>query len=136
MNTKTTSSQYLLLGRGTHWDKGLSPEEIQKIMNRANAWFDRLTSQGKAKAGQPLAHEGKIVSGKNGRIVTDGPFAESKEAVAGYVLLQVGDLDEAVEIAKEWPLLEIHGVSIEVRPVNGSLRDQKNPTKRKQSFAL
>ena len=94
-------------------------------MNRANAWFDRLTSQGKAKAGQPLAHEGKIVSGKNGRIVTDGPFAESKEAVAGYVLLQVGDLDEAVEIAKEWPLLEIHGVSIEVRPVNESLRDQK-----------
>jgi len=114
-----------LLGRGTHWDKGLSPEEIQKIMSRANAWFDRLTSQGKAKAGQPLSHEGKIVSGKNGRIVTDGPFAESKEAVAGYVLLQVGGLDEAVEIAKEWPLLEIHGVSIEVRPVNESLRDQK-----------
>jgi len=37
----------------------------------------------------------------------------------------VGGLDEAVEIAKEWPLLEIHGVSIEVRPVNESLRDQK-----------
>ena len=125
MNTQTTSSEYLLLGRGTHWDKGLSSEEIQKIMSRANAWFDRLTSQGKAKAGQPLANEGKIVSGKNGRIVTDGPFAESKEAVAGYVLLQVGDLDEALEIAKEWPLLEIHGVSIEVRPVNESLRDQK-----------
>ena len=136
MNTQTTSSEYLLLGRGTHWDKGLSPEEIQKIMNRANAWFDRLTTLGKAKAGEPLAHEGKIVSGKNGRIVTDGPFAESKEAVAGYILLRVGDLDEAVEIAKEWPLLEIHGVSIEVRPVNESLRDQKNPTERKQSFAL
>jgi hypothetical protein len=125
MNTQTTSPEYLLLGRGTHWDKGLSPEEIQKIMSRANAWFDRLTSQGKAKAGQPLAHEGKIVSGKNGRIVTDGPFAESKEAVAGYILLQVGDLNEAVEIAKEWPLLETHGASIEVRPVNQSLRYQK-----------
>ena len=35
----------------------------------------------------------------------------------GYVLLQVDDLDEAVEIAKEWPILEIRGVSIEVRPV-------------------
>ena len=66
-------------------------------MSRANAWFERLISQGKAKAGQPLAHEGKIASGKNGRILTDGPFAESKEAIAGYVLLQVGDLDEAVE---------------------------------------
>jgi hypothetical protein len=41
-----------------------------------------------------------------------------EEAIAGYVLLQVDDLDEAVEIAKEWPVLEIYGVSIEVRPVN------------------
>jgi hypothetical protein len=123
-NTQTTSSQYLLLGRGTHWDKGLSPEEIQQIMSRANAWFERISRQGKAKAGQPLAHEGKIVSGKKGQTVTDGPFAESKEAIAGYVLLQVNDLDEAVEIAKEWPILEIHGVSIEVRQVRESPRDQ------------
>lgn len=124
MNTPTTSSHFLLLGRGTHWDKGLSPEEIQKIMSRANAWFDRLSSQGKAKAGHPLAHEGKIVSGKKGQTVTDGPFAESKEAIAGYVLLQADDLNEAIEIAKEWPLLEIQGVSIEVRPVNESPRDR------------
>jgi hypothetical protein len=87
--SRVPSAEYLLLGRGTHWDKGLSPEEIQKVMNRANAWFDRLIQQGKAKAGQPLAHEGKIVSGKKGRIVTDGPFAESKEAIAGYVLLSL-----------------------------------------------
>jgi hypothetical protein len=117
MNTETTTSQYLLLGRGTHWNKGLCPQEIQKVMSRSNAWFDRLCQQGKVKAGQRLAHEGKIVSGKKGRSATDGPFAESKEAVAGYVLLQVDCLDEAVEIAKEWPFLEINGVSIEVRPV-------------------
>jgi hypothetical protein len=43
-----------------------------------------------------------------------GPFLESKEAIAGYILLQVGDLNEAVEIAKERPGLE-YGVSIEVR---------------------
>jgi hypothetical protein len=76
-----------------------------------------LIQQGKAKGGQRLAHEGKIVSGKRERTVTDGPFAESKEAVAGYILLQVDNLNEAVEIAKEWPILEIDGVSIEVRPV-------------------
>ena len=63
-----------------------------------------------------LPRKGKIVSGKKGRIVTDGPFAESKEAIAGYVLLQVDDLDEAVEIAKECPALK-HGVTVEVRPV-------------------
>jgi hypothetical protein len=121
MNTKTTTSEYLLLFRGTHWDKGLSPEEIQKILNETTAWVDRLSQQGKAKASHPLVYEGKIVSGKKGRTVTDGPFAESKEAIAGYILLQVDDLDEAVEIAKEWPGLEYDGVTIEVRLVNEAL---------------
>jgi hypothetical protein len=86
------------------------------LLSRANAWFGRLSQPGKAIAGQPLAHEGRIVSGQKGRTVVDGPFAESKEAIAGYTLLQVDDLDEAVGIAKEWPILEIYGVSIEVRP--------------------
>lgn len=116
MSTETTTSEYLLLFRGTHWDKGLSPEEIQKVTGQFMAWFERLTQQGKAKVGQPLAHEGKIVSGKKGRTVADGPFAESKEAIAGYFLLQVEDLNEALEIAKECPTLE-YGATIEVRPV-------------------
>ena len=117
MSTQPSTSQYLLLARGTHWDKGLSSEEIQKLMSRAHAWFDRLSQQGKAKGGQRLTNKSKIVSGKKGSSVTDGPIAESKEAIAGYLLLQVDHMDEAVEIAKEWPLLEIDGMSIEVRPV-------------------
>jgi hypothetical protein len=48
--------------------------------------------------------------------VADGPFAESKEAVGGYLLLQANTLDEAVAIAKSNPTLE-YGVTIEVRPV-------------------
>jgi len=63
-----------------------------------------------------LERTGKIVSGKNGRIVADGPFAESKEAIGGYFLLQVDDLDEAVEIAKDCPALE-YGSTVEVRPI-------------------
>lgn len=116
MNTHTTPSEYLLLIRGTHWEKDLSPKEIQKFMNQWTAWFDRLTRQGKVKASQPLAHEGKIISGKKGRTVIDGPFAESKEAIAGYFLLEVNDLDEALEIAKDFPVLD-YGATIEVRPV-------------------
>jgi hypothetical protein len=115
MSTPTTSG-YALLFRGTHWNQGLSPEEIQGVMDRWIVWFDRLTQQGKAKAGQPLINEGKIVSGKKGSSVADGPFAESKEAIAGYILLRVRDMDEAVEIAKECPGLD-YDVSIEVRPV-------------------
>jgi len=105
----------MMLIRGTHWQKDLSPEEYQKVMSHWTAWFDRLTQEEKAKAGQPLAHEGKVVSGKKGAVVADGPFVESKEAIAGYILLQVNDFEEALEIAKGCPGLE-YGVSIEVRP--------------------
>jgi hypothetical protein len=107
----------MLLFRSTRRDQDLSPEEIQETMSRWTAWFDRLTQQQKAKAGQPLTNKGKIVSGKKGSSVADGPFVESKEAIAGYIFLQVNDLDEAVEIAKECPGLD-YGMSVEVRAVD------------------
>jgi hypothetical protein len=109
-------NEYLLLFRGSNWDKGLSPEQLQKSVDQFMGWFERLKQEGKVKGGQPLEREGKIVSGKNGRVVADGPFAESKEAIGGYFLLQVDDLDEAVEIAKQCPILE-YGSTVEVRPV-------------------
>jgi hypothetical protein len=116
MSAQTTKSEYMLLFRGNDWHKGLSPEEMQEVASQWMAWFNRLTAQGKAKAGNPLEREGKLVSGKNGRVVADGPFAESKEAIGGYFLLQVKSLDEAVAIAKECPGLA-YGAVVEVRPV-------------------
>ena len=115
MSTES-KKEYLLLFRGAHWDKGLSPEEIQKVAGEFMAWFERLTKEGKARTGQPLEREGKIVSGKKGRSVSDGPFAESKEAIGGYFLLQVKDIDEAVQIAQQCPILD-YGSTVEVRPV-------------------
>jgi hypothetical protein len=106
----------MLLFRGTDWHKCHSPEEIQKVMDQWKVWFERLTNEGKAKAGHPLEPEGKIVSGKKGRFVADGPFAKSKEAIGGYFFLQVNSLDEAVAIAKECPGLEF-GATVGVRPV-------------------
>ncbi len=57
-----------------------------------------------------------MVSGKNGRSVSDGPFAESKEAVGGYFLLNVSTFEEALAIAQQCPGLD-HGAQVEVRPV-------------------
>jgi hypothetical protein len=113
---KKSENKYILLFRGNDWHKGLSPEEMQQVANQWMAWFKGLTEQGKAIAGNPLEGEGKIVSGKNGRVVADGPFAESKEAIGGYFLLQVETFDEAVAIAKNCPGLG-YGVKVEVRPV-------------------
>jgi hypothetical protein len=72
MSTPTKLPEYLLLIRGTDWDEGLSPEQIQEVMGRFMGWLDNLTEQGKLKGAQPLEPEGKVVSGKNGRVVADG----------------------------------------------------------------
>jgi hypothetical protein len=109
-------NEYLLLFRGTAWYNSLSPEELQNAMNQFKQWFDRLTEKGKLKAAQPLVRDGKIVSGKLGRVVADGPFAESKEAIGGYFLLAVDSLDEAVSIAQTCPALD-YGTQVEVRPI-------------------
>jgi len=124
MSTETNKSEYLIIFRGTNWDKGLSPEEIQKVTGQFMAWFERLKQEGTVKAGQPLEHEGKVVSGKKGRTVADGPFAESKEAIGGYFLLHVADMDEAVAIAKQCPTLD-YGATVEVRPVAGECVSMK-----------
>lgn len=116
MNAPTEKSDYLLLFRGTNWDKGLSPEQLQKVVSDWYAWFERLKAEGKCIGGHPLQNAGKIVSGKSGRAVADGPFAESKEAVGGYFYLQVRDESEAVAIARQCPGLE-YGAIVEVRPV-------------------
>jgi hypothetical protein len=109
-------NEYMLIFRGTDWHKGLSPEQTQQVASQWMAWFKQLTEQGKAIAGNPLDNRGKIVSGKHGGIVADGPFAESKEAIGGYFLLQVDSLDEAVAIARDCPGLP-YGAKVEVRPV-------------------
>jgi hypothetical protein len=108
---------YMLIFRGTDWYKGLSPEEMQKIVENWMTWFRGLMDEGTAVAGNPLEPEGKIVSGKN-RIVSDGPFAESKETIGGYFLLKVKTMDEAVAIARQCPGLP-YGIRVEVRPVAG-----------------
>jgi hypothetical protein len=106
----------MLIFRGTDWYKGLSPEEMQRVFDQWMEWFNRLKADGTALAGNPLEPEGRVVSGRNGRVVSDGPFAEAKETIGGYFLLQVSTMDEAVAIAKQCPGLP-HGVRVEVRPV-------------------
>ena len=112
MTAKTTTSEYLLLFRGTNWTEDLSPEE-NKIA-KFTSWFERLKNEGNFKSGHPLEHNGKIVTGRNA--VVDGPFAESKEAIAGFFIIQADSLEEAVEIAKNCPGLD-YGQTVEVRAI-------------------
>src|SRR5215510_8126399 len=117
MSIESTPTEYLLLFRNAgDWHRGLSPQELQEVTDRWMTWFNRLSEQGKVTTGQPLMPEGKIVSGKNGQFVADGPFVESKETIGGYFLLSVNSAEEAVEIARDCPGLQ-YGMRVEVRPV-------------------
>ena len=115
MNTE--KQEYLLLFRSSrNWQAELSIEELQQEMSKIKAWFDELGAKGIIKAAQPLRDEGYILSSKGGQIVSDGPFAESKEAIGGYMLFEAESIDDAVKIAKKCPALAF-GDRVEVRPV-------------------
>jgi len=113
-NTAPQVTGHLLLFRGTNWSEGLPDGEIRQAMDKMGAWFDRLTAEGKMVSAQPLFDESVLISGKGGRAVTDGPFAEAKEVVGGYVLLSVDTMEEAVALAQSNPLHD-YGLVTEVR---------------------
>ena len=103
---------YLFRGR----DTTTSPEQMQKTMEKWVAWFKELGAKGHLKEpGHPLEHTGKVVKGKQ-KIVNDGPYAEAKDVVGGYIVIEAKDLQHAVEISKGCPILEAGG-SVEVRPI-------------------
>ncbi|MGB8354065.1 MAG: YciI family protein [Chthoniobacteraceae bacterium] len=131
----STESQngYMLIFRSIDWYKGLSPEEMQQVIDKWMAWFNGLKNEGKVVGGSPLEPEGRLVTSKNGRIVSDGPFAESKETIGGYFLLSVTTMDEAVVIAKDCPGLP-YGVNVEVRPMADACPCTPEP-KHEQSLA-
>ncbi|HXG47877.1 MAG TPA: YciI family protein [Methylomirabilota bacterium] len=115
MNTQGNNG-YMLIFRGTEWYQGLSPEQMQQVADRWMAWFQGLKADGRVVAGNPLEREGRVVSGRNGGVVSDGPFVEAKETIGGYFLLQVASMDEAVAIAQQCPGLP-YGIRVEVRPI-------------------
>lgn len=111
-------SEFLLLFRNTQLEKRLSNDEMQTAMRRLNEWLERGSSRGVITGGQPLGDEGAVISGAGQpRVIADGPFAEAKEAVGGYVLVRAADLEEAMAVAAEWPLLD-YDASVEVRPIH------------------
>jgi hypothetical protein len=111
-------NEYLFLFRGGD-AKNLqqSPEKWQSHMQKWMQWMGGLTQQGKFIGAQPLNQSGKQVTG-NKKVVTDGPFMEGKEMVAGYLMCKAGSYDEAVEIAKGCPILEFDDGIVEVRQID------------------
>ena len=106
---------YLFRGGASSLSPPLSPSELQAHLAKWTDWMRSLRDAGHGPAGQPLQREGKSLRGRD-TVVTDGPFAESKDLVTGTLVVEATSLDAAVEAARTCPIFEIDG-SVEVRVV-------------------
>lgn len=91
-----------------------SPEQIQASIKQWQDWIGGIAAQGKFVSTQRLGYEGKTL--KPGNLVTDGPYAEVKELVGGLLILKADSIDEAIELAKGCPILDVGG-HVEVRDI-------------------
>ena len=94
--------------------------ERQAAFQEAMRFSEELRTKGIFQGGAPLhpTTTARTVRVSNGRVVaTDGPFAETKEQLGGYSVVEVRDLDEALSIALEHPLVRVGHHTIEVRPI-------------------
>jgi hypothetical protein len=100
------------------WER-LSEAERNSIMQEYGAVVRGLIESGQLRGGGQLqpASAATTVQIKNGKtVLTDGPFAETKEQLGGYHLIECKDLDEAISIASRIPTLPAGG-AVEVRPL-------------------
>ena len=117
-------NDYLVLSRG-QWDPDASPEAVQRAIDAFYAWYERGLAEGRLKPGSRLETGVRFVG--RGGLVTDGPFAETKEWVGGYWFIVAESLEQAAAIAAENPCLQF-GLSLEIRPLDGSRADVRVPT--------
>jgi hypothetical protein len=94
-----------------------SDRDTESDESDVNLWVDELDSSGKRIIGEVLQAptESRVVRVRDGkRYVTDGPFAETKEWICGFDILEVDSLDEAIEIASRHPMAR--NGQLELRP--------------------
>ncbi|MDB5285053.1 MAG: transcription initiation protein [Mucilaginibacter sp.] len=93
-----------------------SPEQMQEVMTAWMNWMGSIAAQNK------LAHSGNRLSVTNAKtvkpnnVITDGPYTEIKEFINGYIVVKTVNIDEAIDFAKECPILKVGG-NVEVRAV-------------------
>ena len=114
--TNIEKPSYLLLFRHPQEGPDPTPEEMQKIFGKWMDWMKGLKANGQYLGGDRLDDAGKVVRRPRGTSVTDGPFAESKEVVGGYIIVAADDLGQAAELARGCPGLD-NGTVVEVRPI-------------------
>lgn len=105
--------QYLLLLHEAPKITSLSPDAMQAIIQKYKTWSDTLKQTGRLVEANKLRRDGRVMRGVS---VKDGPYAEGKEVIGGYFMIEAANYDQAVQVARECPNLELDG-TIEVREI-------------------
>ena len=109
--------QYMLLITQGEWLESGTQQQQRQVMDELMGWWGRLAAEGKLKGGNQLQppHTATTVVVEHGQsMLLDRPLMEAKEAIGGYGLIDVADLDEAIAIARSYPVPDC---KIEVRPI-------------------
>jgi hypothetical protein len=100
-------------------DAAVPAERAEDVYRRVYDWFgahaDEISDSGAEL--QPVTTATTVTFGADGPVVADGPFSEAKEVIGGFSVLDVDDLDAAIAIVKTWPMLDLPGCSVEIRPM-------------------
>ena len=112
-------NQYILLLRNDpaiFRSESMSPQRMQEIYGKYRAWRERLAKEGRVGASHKLEGDtGRVMRGAsgNGKVhITDGPFAEAKEVVGGFFILNAESYEAAVDLARDCPHLEFGEVEV------------------------
>jgi hypothetical protein len=116
MTASPDKPQFLLLLRQPNTGPAPTADEMRQIMDRFGEWMAGLSARGMVVGTNGLETTGTVLRGPRGASTTDGPFAESKEIIGGYVLITADDFEAAVEAARDCPGLD-YRMAVEVRPV-------------------
>ncbi len=104
----------------------LSKSEWSALRSETLSYVEELQKSGYLIAAEPLqsVRNAATVRVRSGKVsITDGPFAETKETLGGFFLINARDLNEAIQVAAKWPSARLG--SIEVRPIEDGLKEDK-----------
>ena len=97
----------------------LSPAQMQAVIEKYQGWSAKIAESGKLAGGEKLKDEGgRHLTASSGKLVVrDGPFAEAKEVIGGYFIIESANYDDAVALSSDCPHLELGG-RIELREID------------------
>lgn len=92
----------------------MTPEQMEADIAEYMKWVEGLRKEGRHVTSDPLETSGAMISA--GKIETDGPFIEAKEAISGFFVILAKDMEDAIAVAKTCPIFKMNG-KVELRPI-------------------